>query len=215
MLLSSLVVAALAADANAPHPHQGVLPAYTGAPPEVPLTAEDLATLKAGDPVHKQVQDKSGDGASGRGVAIQDVHADPATVWARITDFGRYPQMVDNVKSCEVEGKDGEMIDVHFVIGAPLVSIEYWIRHRYQPSEGWMTWTLDYRKHSDFDDSVGFWRVEPHPDKDGWSRVFYSADVRASGWVPAPIENAFATVGLKRATAWVKRESEKAAGTGG
>ena len=98
---------------------------------------------------------------------------------------------------------------------APLVSIEYWIRHRYQPSEGWMTWTLDYRKHSDFDDSVGFWRVEPHPDKDGWSRVFYSADVRASGWVPAPIENAFATVGLKRATAWVKRESEKAAGTGG
>ena len=46
MLLSSLVVAALAADANAPHPHQGVLPAYTGAPPEVPLTAEDLDRLE-------------------------------------------------------------------------------------------------------------------------------------------------------------------------
>ncbi len=206
---------ALGADAGAPHPHQGVLAAYSGAPPEVSLSAADLGALTAGDPVHKQVQDTSGDGASGRGVAIQDVHADPATVWARIVDFGAYPEMVDNVKACDVVARDGESIDVHFIIGAPLVSIEYWIRHRYKPDEGWMTWTLDYRKHSDFDDSVGFWRVAPHPDKEGWSRVFYSADVKAAGWVPGPIVSAFATVGLKRATAWVKRESEKAAGTSG
>ncbi len=142
-------------------------------------------------------------------------HEAPATVWARIVAFDDYPTMVDNVKSCEVVGREGERIDVHFVIGAPMVSIEYWVRHRYNPGEGWMTWTLDYSKHSDFDDSVGFWRVAPHPEKEGWSRVFYSADVKAAGWVPGPIENAFATVGLKRATAWVKRESEKAAGTGG
>jgi hypothetical protein len=148
-------------------------------------------------------------------VAIQDVHADPKTVWSRIVDFGADPQMVDNVKSCDVDAREGETIDVHFIIGAPLVSIEYWIRHRYRPDEGWMTWTLDHRKHSDFDDTVGFWRVEAHPDTEGWSRVFYSADGKAAGWVPAPIENAFATVGLKKGTAWVKRASEKAAGAGG
>ena len=212
MLLASWLVVSLAADADTPHPHQGVLAAYAGAPPEIALADADLETLREGDPVHKQVQESSGEGASGRGVSVQDVHADPSTVWSRITDFGRYPQMVDNVKTCEVEATDGSRIDVHFVIGAPLVSFEYWVRHDYQPDKGWMTWTLDYRKHSDLDDSVGFWRVQPHPDKEGWSRVFYSADVRAAGWLPKPIENAVATVGLKRATAWVKRESEKAAG---
>lgn len=212
MLAVLLVAGALAADANAPHPHQGVLPAYTKAPAMPELTAEELALLAAGEPVRKQVQDSSGEGASGRGVAIQDIHADPATVWSRITDYAKYPSMVDNVKSCEVYEQAGDSLKVHFVIGAPLVSIEYWIDHRYHPDEGWMTWKLDYSKHSDFDDTVGFWRVEAHPDKQGWARVVYSADVKAAGWVPAPIENAFATVGLKKATAWVKRESEAAAG---
>jgi hypothetical protein len=71
-----------------------------------------------------------------------------------------------------------------------------------------MTWTLDYSRHSDFDDSVGFWRVEALADRPGWTRVTYSAEVQAAGWVPAPIEKAFATMGLKKATVWVKRESE-------
>lgn len=213
MLTTLLLVAtAVASDANAPHPHQGLLPAYTSAPAVPELTAEELATLAAGEAVRKQVQDASGDGASGRGVAVQDIHAEPSTVWGRITDYAKYPKMVDNVKACDVYEEGDDSLKVHFIIGAPLVSIEYWIDHTYKPDEGWMTWRLDYSKHSDFDDTVGFWRVDPHPDKDGWSRVVYSADVKAAGWVPAPIENAFATAGLKKATTWVKRESEAAAG---
>jgi carbon monoxide dehydrogenase subunit G len=211
-VFSWLVVVALAADANAPHPHKGVMERYPAAPAMPTLTAAEIATLAAGDAVRKQVQTNSGEGAAGGGVAIQDIHADTETVWKRILDFGSYPKMVENVKTCEVYSKSGDQIGVHFVIGVPLVSIEYWIDHQYHPEEGWMTWTLDYTKHSDFDDTRGFWRVAPHPDKEGWSRVVYSADVKASGWVPGPIENAFATAGLKKATGWVKREAEAAAG---
>lgn len=204
--------AARAANPDEPHPHQGVLTPYAGAPPRPTLTAADLAELAAGEPVLKQEQTASGTGAAGRGIGIQDVHADPATIWARITDYGAYPRMVDHVKECQLYDRAGDHFKVRFVIGAPLISIEYFIDHTFHQEQGWMTWRLDYTRHSDFDDTVGFWRVDPLPDKPGWSRVFYSADVKAAGWVPPPIEQAFAKIGLSKATAWVKRESEAAAG---
>lgn len=204
-----------AADATKPHPHQGILSAYTDAPPRVPLSADDLAKLAEGKSVMKQTQAASGDNAAGRGVAVQDIHADPATIWSRITDYADYPTMVDNVKQCSVYERAGEHVKVKFIIGAPMISIEYYIDHVYRPQDGYMTWRLDYTRSSDFDDTVGFWRVEALADKPGWSRVFYSVDLKAAGWVPPPIEHAFATMGLNKATSWVKRESEAAAGTSG
>ena len=204
-----------AADASKPHPHQGALSAYTGAPPRVTLTPEELERLAAGKPVLKQTQTASGEGAAGRGVSVQDIHAEPAIIWDRILDYAAYPKMVDNVKTCEVYAREGEHIKVHFIIGAPLISIEYFIDHIYRPAEGWMTWRLDYSRTSDFDDTVGFWRVEALPDKPGWSRVYYSVELKAAGWVPPALENAFATMGLNKATSWVKREAEAKAGTSG
>ncbi|MEQ1506737.1 MAG: SRPBCC family protein [Myxococcota bacterium] len=204
---------ALGADATEPHPHQGVLTPYVGAPPRPALSADDLATLATGKPVTKQVQTASGTDAAGRGVAVLDIHAESAVIWDRILDFPAYPRMVPNVKECDVYGSAGDTRDVHFVIGAPLVSIEYWIRHEVHVDQGYMTWRLDYTRHSDFDDTVGFWRVDPLPDRPGWSRVFYSVDLNAAGWVPPPIEHAFASIGLTKATAWVAREAEVAAGT--
>ena len=191
-----------------PHPHRGVLPAYSGAPPAVALSAADLATLAAGQPVKKQTQTASGSDAAGRGVAVLDIHADPSVVWAKILAFEQYPAMVDNVKETEVYAREGDHVKVRIVIGAPMISLEYFIDHVVRQSEGWMTWRLDYDRKSIFDDTVGFWRVEALPDRPGWSRVTYSADVKASGWVPAPIEQAFSTMGLTKATAWVKREAE-------
>lgn len=216
MLLPLLLLAASpapAADASKPHPHQGLLAAYDGAPPRPTLTEAELATLAAGGALLKQDQTASGEGAAGRAIAVQDIHADPATIWARITDYAAYPRMVDNVKECAVYEKAGDHIKVKFVIGAPMISIEYYIDHVYRPADGWMTWKLDYSRESDFDDSIGFWRVEALADRPGWSRVYYSVELKARGWVPPPLEQAFATMGLKKATAWVKRESEAAAGT--
>jgi ribosome-associated toxin RatA of RatAB toxin-antitoxin module len=181
---------------------------YRGAP-EVPiLLPEDLEQLNKGKPVMKQVKEGSG----GRGIAIQDVHASPEVIWSKINDFANYPGMVENVRSCKIYEKTDDHIKVSFTISAVMMNVEYFIDHVYHPSEGYMTWTLDYFRESDLDDSVGFWRVEPIPSKPGWTRVFYSVEVRLKGWIPGIVEDMIAKKGLPKATGWVKRESEKAAG---
>lgn len=200
----------LAALASAePHPHHGILPAYDGAPPAVTLSEAEQATLASGSPVKKQVQTASGDGAAGRGIAVQDIHATPEVVWSKILAFEKYPDWVDNVKETEVYERAGDHVKVRFAIGAPMITIRYRIDHVLHQDEGWMTWRLDYDYKSDFDDTVGFWRVEAIPDREGWTRVTYSVDLKAAGWVPPMLEQAFSSMGLTKATAWVKRESEK------
>lgn len=201
---------ALAADANRPHPHQGIITAYKTAPERPPLTAEDLATLAEGDSVMKQHKDAD---SGGRGVAVQDINAPVEIVWSKITDYSAYPVMVENVKECESYEVKDDHIRTRFVISAMLMNVEYFIDHVYKPQENYLTWTLDYTRESDLDDSVGFWWVEAIEDKPGWTRVFYSVEVKLRGWIPAAVENMIAKQGLPKATAWVKRESEKAAGT--
>ncbi len=211
MTLSALVLltaAVYTADATTPHPHQGSIKAYAGAPPVIALTADEQARLAAGGVVKRQVD--YGDG--GRGVAVQDIHASPELVWDRILDYPAYPRMVDNVQECEIYSRSGNEIKARFVIGALMMSIEYFIDHEVRQDEGWLTWTLDYSRESELDDSVGFWRVEPVEGRPGYTRVFYSVEVKPSGWVPGPIEDYLTDSGLTKATAWVKKESEAAAG---
>ncbi len=202
----TVVLAAHAADTTKPHMHQGSIPAYQGPPPMVALTPAELARLAAGGVVKRQVQYADG----GRGVAVQDIHASPGVVWDRILDFPAYPRMVDNVRECEVYARSDNEIEVRFVIGALMMDIEYYIAHQVHIDEGWLTWTLDYSRASDLDDSVGFWRVEPVADRPGYTRLFYSVEVKPLGWVPGPIEDYISDAGLTKATAWVKRESEAA-----
>jgi carbon monoxide dehydrogenase subunit G len=206
LLLSS---SAEAADPTKPHGHTGLIAPYKGAPPVPTVSAADAAILAKGDAVLQQVKNEGG---GGRGIAIQDIHADNATVWSKITDYNKYATMVEGVKECGTYEKAGDHIKARFVITAMFMNIEYYVDHVYKPADNWMTWTLDYTRESDLDDSVGFWRSSPVPDKPGWTRVFYSVEVRLKGWVPAMVENMVAKSGLTQATGWVKRESEKAAG---
>ena len=70
------------------------------------------------------------------------------------------------------------------VIGAAMVKIEYFIHHTYYPELSSITWTLDYARESQLDESVGFWYIEEHPDTPGHTRVFYSVNVLLGNWVP-------------------------------
>lgn len=197
----------LAADADEPHPHQGKVKPIGIPPTQVDLTAAEVAALERGEPVHKQTR---GDGG-GRGIAVLDVHAEPAVVWNVITDFAQYPRMVDNVRETSVYARAGEHIKARFVLGGAGVSIEYFVDHVFRPDAGYMTWTLDYSRKSDMDDSVGFWRVASHPTKPGWSRIFYSIEVRVGWWLPGFVEDMLAKDGLKKSTLWARREAERRA----
>lgn len=199
-----LVALALAADANAPHEHQGILPAYKGAPPAVALSSTDLANLTAGQVVLKQVKVATG----GRGVAVMDVHASTSTVWSKITSYASYPKWVTHVSACSNYKTSGNDIYTRFVLDVWGVDVEYFIHHVYRPDLGYLTWTLDYARQSDLDDSVGFWRVTSVGTEPVTTRVEYSADIRIKGWVPGVVADMIAKKGLTDATSWVKKQAE-------
>lgn len=200
--LLALSAGALAADANAPHNNQGIVAAYKGAPASVTLSAEDEAKLAAGQMVQKQGQTGNG----GHAVAFMNINATPDKVWSKIVSFSSYPSWVDNVTSCTVYKHEGSFYYVDFVLSVMGIGVQYYIKHDYQPSQGYMTWTMDYSRLSDLDDSVGYWRVTAVSPT--VTRVEYSVDIRFKGWIPGFVQDMISTKGLTTATSWVKKQSE-------
>lgn len=89
-----------------------------------------------------------------------------------------------------------------------VTKMEFFIRHQYYPSKNSLTWTLDYSRQSDIDDSCGFWYVIPHPSKPNWTRVYYSVEVSMFDWVPKVVIDILSKKALTEATGWVKKHSE-------
>jgi hypothetical protein len=196
-----------AADPESPHPHQGLIEPFAGPPPELELDAAQERALAAGQSIFTSLEGKAG----GRGLAVQDIAASPQEVWSRIRDFSDYPRMVDHIQECEPYYENGSDTRVRFVLKILSFRYEYYIKHDFRPEAGYASWTLDYSRNSDLDDSVGYWAVIPHPTKPGHSRLFYSIDMRMRGWFPGPLRRLLARQGLRTATSWVKREAESAA----
>ena len=203
LALSLSAAPALAADPDSPHPHHGVLAPYANPPKATSLTAEQEALLGTGAPVYTQVESKDG----GRGAAVFLVDAAPTKVWSTIKRFDQYPGWIDGVKECEVYKQEGDHTYARFKIGRMGVNVEYFIDHTYPAGQTWGTWTLDYSKKSDLDDSVGSWRVTAVPGNPNQSRVEYSVDIKVSGWVPGFIRDMIVKQGLQDATSWVKARS--------
>jgi ribosome-associated toxin RatA of RatAB toxin-antitoxin module len=168
----------------------------------VALDAGQEATLVGGQPVYTQIEGAAG----GRGVAVFLVNAPPDKVWATIRSFPSYTSWIDGVSACEIYKTEGEHVFVRFELKKMGMGIEYFIDHTYPPGADWGTWTLDYDRESDLDDSVGMWRVTP--DASGKTRVEYSVDIQISGWVPGFIREMIVDRGIRDATTWVKVQSE-------
>jgi hypothetical protein len=193
-----------AADPASPHPHQGSIEAFTGKPDRPDLGEEKLAALARGEAILTTTEESQG----WRGVAIQDIQATPDVIWNRIAAFREYPRMVDHVEQSEPYLEDGNDLRVRFVLRVIGFRYEYYIRHDFRPDQGYMTWTLDYSRQSDLDDSVGYWVVEDLPKRPGFSRLYYSIDMRTRSWMPGFLRTMIARQGLEDATGWVKKEAE-------
>lgn len=198
--------AALAADASKPHPHHGVVARPPSPPTPIALTAAEEAQLAARQPVRKQQRDTGTTG--GRGVAVMDIEAPVEDVWATIEAFGSYPAWIDQVETCAVYRRAGEHVYVDFMLTSMGMDIEYYIDHTVRKDLGYITWTLDYGRESDLDDSVGYWLVRPHPTKPGWTRVDYSVALQVASYVPDFAANMVADRGLKDATTWLPKNAE-------
>ena len=204
IFLFSLASPAFGSDANKPHPHQGVGLKFTS-PQPITLTETEKADLAAGKSVRKQVKHSTG----GRGIAVMDVNASTDKVWAVINDFPSYPNWIKELETIDVYEKSGAHTKVHFVLNVLFMDVEYWIDHTQRPNSNALTWELDYGRHSDLDDSTGYWMVYPSPADPAKSRVEYTVDIRLSGWVPGMVQEMLANKGLEQATTWVKKQAEQ------
>jgi hypothetical protein len=196
---------ASAADADTAHEHQGLIKAYTGAPPAISLTRPELMKLRKGEPVLKQQHD--GD-AGGRGVAVFRVNADREKVMRVIMDYPNYVNWVNKLSAADTYAEAGEKVFVRFLTKAVGIKVEWFIEHTVNWPEYWVTWTLDYSRNSDLDDSVGYWLLKEVAGQPGVTQVEYSVDIRLKGWVPRFVKKIMVNRGLEDATSWVKVQSE-------
>jgi len=133
-------------------------------------------------------RDMAADG--GRGSCVCDVAAPPKFVWDTVLDFEHYEgRLAACKKSTVYERKKNvvqrtENVKVHMVLDAVVKEFNCYYDHTYRPDKSVLTWTLDPTKKSDFYDVQGQWCVDPHPTKQNWSRVWYSADIALPPWLP-------------------------------
>jgi len=220
LTLYSIVVVE-AADSKAPHPHRGILPPYKVEKPTLKLTEAEKKLLSSGKPVLKQESVSTGKASEGKAYCIQDIRANPKIVWNKIIDLPNYPKMVKEVTEVTTYATTHSTIDKRMNRLLPYetkdrmklglgfgLSLEYFIHHRINPQKKLVTWTLDYDKKSDLDDSVGYWYVQENSNVDKLTRVYYSVHVKVPEWLPSFAVDMLKTKALKSATAWVKVEAE-------
>lgn len=157
----------------------------------------------------------------GRALVVQDIDAPNDVVWDRILDFDNYANMVPKT----VEAKNYKIVPhkptkandflekeiyTRMKVGFPMLKLEFFVRHFIHIQQhNSLTWTLDYTKESDFDDSCGYWYCIPHPDDpDERTRLYYSVQVSMFDWVPAFVVDFMSKKALTDATGWVKKFSE-------
>jgi hypothetical protein len=183
LLLSQYVsLSTVAAEA---HPHTGKVTPFKAGDPGVKLNGSALKTLSSGKPYSTQIQSADG----GRGIVVQDVHAPTDVVWGKILNFNVYDKMVPKTAESQIYKKENlrhgqQRIWVRMKVGFPMLKLQFFVNHLYDPHKNSLTWTLDYSKKSDFDDSAGYWYVVPHPDRPDHTRLYYSVEVSMFPWVP-------------------------------
>lgn len=205
------------ADASRPHPHTGLLQKFERKTPDkygLRLDNTPKDKLRGGKPLLRVL---SLPGGFKRAVSVQDVPAPPEVVWALIMDLDRYANMVDGCDRCEVyrraKTRSTQVVCAKYRISAGPFGMEYFMEHTYEPAKSCMTFHLDYSRLSEFSDTVGYWYVEKLDD--GWCRVYYSADSKLPGWVPAFARDRLINLAVSQSTNWVDRQCKLAQGAGG
>lgn len=207
-----------ASNFNKPHSHTGKVEPFQPGDPKIKLDGKATSILKAGKPYSTQVQSGS---SGGRGLVVQDVNAPTHVVWGRILDYDHYgdmvPKTIDSKNYKVVPHKPSKAnnflekeIYTRMKVGFPMLKLEFFVRHfLYIQQHKSLTWTLDYTKESDFDDSCGYWYIIPHPDDpETRTRLYYSVQVGMFDWVPKFVVDFMSSKALTDATAWVKKYSE-------
>ena len=156
----SLLSLVFAATKDKPHGHKGVLEVYSGQLIPFKVSSDQEKKLAKGDNINFNERV----GKSGRGVVIQDINATTTICMNKIRDLSIYPKVVPNVKKVQVyeslTHRNGTAkTNAKFDISVLGMKFGYFLALTHEPKYNTLTWTLDYRYNSDFDDNVGHWQV--------------------------------------------------------
>jgi hypothetical protein len=190
---------------DVPHAHSGILTPITEAPSPISISEAEKAKLLKGEVVLQQQQNGE---QGGRGVAVQYINANEGDVWMTILSYHKYKDWVDNVVSCEVYDRKDKDIYIEMISSILGVKVGFYTKNSLRKPEKYMSWTLDYRKESDVNDMIGYWRVEQIQDAPPITRVDYSTEMKVSG-VPKFVANYLTKDALSSGTKWVKEQAEK------
>lgn len=123
----------------------------------------------------------------------------PQEFFQVISDYEKYPEFLDEVKSCKIIESRGDRDLVEYKISL-IKTFAYRL---------WMTKKPPFELHWEFDSgeifktSTGFWRIN---DEAGKSRAIYSLDAKFTVFVPGPLAKALMSVNLPNMmTAYQKR----------
>ena len=193
----------VAANPAAPHPHQGKLAPFSGLPPPPTLSADERAALARGEVIVRPMDKRS----DGRRMVTFQVDAPADRVWAVVSRFEAFPSYIDEVKRVSVLQRDAKGTVVAFTVSQLGVTLTYFVRHLYDDERRAGTWTLDYGKESDLDDSVGYWRVTPLPGDPSRCLVEHSTHVALQTPLPGFLQTWIADGSLRSTGAWVRKHS--------
>ncbi len=183
-------------------------PAYQYAfPPEplpVELSDEQNSTLERTGMVKGLQQDDN----RGEAWLVMDLEIEPDRLWAVILAFQRYSDRVESMESSRLVKQDvlddHQLIWVDYELARFWVSLNYRLVHEYWPAKSYLRWTLDPEHKNDLDSVDGYWHLQPHPTRPGWSRVYYGARLTAFDWLPNWVQNLLAQDGLDTTSHWLK-----------
>ena len=133
------------------------------------------------------------------------IHAPPEKVFAVITDYEKYPEFLPEVKKVKVEGGQGSIKEVTYMVDIKAKVITYTLKHTAErPTK--LSWTMvkgEMMKGND-----GAWTLKPGAQS-GTTEATYAIDLKLSSLVPGFIEKALAEQSLPGLLANFKARAEK------
>lgn len=163
------------------------------------LSSSEEQQLLNGERIQKQARN----GNSGYGVVVVDVKASLTDVFTALAAYNQYDGMIPTVRRVHIYSNDGTKSAAEFTLSKFRLKIN--VVNTILPDRQTIRFSLDpYRPNLVLRKADGFWHVEEVAHRPGYSRVYLSANVVASRFVPTIIVDYAAARALPRATSWLQ-----------
>ncbi len=165
----------------------------------VVLADDDLATLKSGKPVVKDISTSS----KSETQLTFLVKAKPEKIWDVLVDYEKYPEFMPIEKvQIRSKAKDTEVVFIQ-PEAPPLIDISYEIRRHYDKDD----WKITFEKVSGKIKSInGSWKLESYDSH--YTKVVYITNVDIGIPVPGFVKDYFSKGSLYRMAEAVKKRVE-------